>query len=95
MLLRWLRKHRAEARRISDARKVAERAFLRARPGQVLIRNMTSIFFDDGTSLIMQICDDWGGIPPNRSWWRVCADGSCGELTSREVSEIRPLPIWR
>lgn len=95
MILRWLRRRTAAADRTRDAQRVAEDAFVRAYPDRRLIPGMTGLFHDEGSHVVLQLCDDWGGIPPHRSWWQVFPDGACRELSPDEASQIRPLPVWR
>ena len=94
-ILEWLRKRVEASAWQRSARDIAERAFVARYPNRRLISRMVSVFHEDEAGLVVQICYEWGGIPPHRSWWRVLADGSCCELTSDEANEIRPVPIWR
>lgn len=95
MIFRWFRQRAEAATRARNAQLVAERAFASAYPDRRLISDMTFIFNDDGSDLVVQLCHDWGGIPPHRSWWQVFSDGSCRELSRAEANRIRPLPVWR
>jgi len=95
MLFSWFKGRAATAERNRKARLLAERAFADAYPSRRLIPGMTSVFHEDAAGQVLQLCYDWGGIPPHRSWWRVFPDDSCCELTLDEASQLRPLPIWR
>jgi hypothetical protein len=95
MVYGWFKQRRAAANRQHTSERIAERAFLDAYPSRTLISRMTGVFHDDGSSVVIQVCDDWGGKPPRRSWWLVSSDGECRELTLAEVSVRRPVPPWR
>lgn len=95
MLLAWLRQRWRMAKRRSNAARVAERSFRGAYPAKKLVPRMTSSFHDDGTIIVVQLCVEWGGIPPQRSWWLVSAEGTCREITTDEANRFRPVPAWR
>ena len=95
MIFRWLRRRAAAPTREQNAQRIAERAFASAYPDRRLVNMMTGIFNHDARGLVVQLCHDWGGIPPHRSWWRVSPDGTCSELSLDEASELRPIPTLR
>ncbi len=95
MIFRYLRRRAREAERRRNAERIAERAFVYGYSARPLIAGMTSLFHEDETGVVVRVCDDWGGKPPHRSWWRVQPDGSCRELSLDEAQRIRPLPVWR
>jgi hypothetical protein len=95
MVIAALRRAWTDRRRFANARVVAESAFATAYPSKKLIRSMTSSFFADADCLVLQLCDDWGGIPPRRSFWLVTTGGVCRELTLDEAQLLKPLPAWR
>jgi hypothetical protein len=90
-----LKRYLASRRRFRQARIVAEKAFAAAYRSRTLIPSMTSAYASDRESLVLQPCDDWGGIPPSRSWWLVSGDGACRELSPDEAGTYKPLPTWR
>lgn len=95
MILRWFKRRGAASARERTACENAQRAFVAAYPDRAVIAGMTRVFHQDEADDVVQICYDWGGIPPRRSWWLVIADGSCRELSHDEVAAIRPVPLWR
>jgi hypothetical protein len=95
VLFDWLRRKRAARARPSNAALLAERAFCDAYPSKRLITNLTTLLHDDGSSIVVQLCEHWGGIPPRRSWWLLHPDGACRELSREEANERRPVPPWR
>ena len=94
-LLDWLRRERVNRRQGSRAAAIAEHAFRARYPSEKLIPGMTHVFHHDEGGVIMQLCHEWGGIPPRRTWWRVAADDSCRELSYEETNAIRAVSAWR
>lgn len=84
-----------DRRRFDHVRAIAEGAFGMAYPSKTLVRSMTSELHASADGLVLQLCDDWGGIPPRRSFWLVRTDGTCRELSWDEAQRLKPLPPWR
>ena len=95
MVFEWLKQRRAKQRRLAHELGGAEAQFSLSYPSRTLIHAMTSVFHDAGDFVVVQICYDWGGKPPQRSWWLVASDGSCRELSVEDAHQIRPVPVWR
>jgi hypothetical protein len=95
MVFAWFKQRRSAANNRRASERIAERAFVDAYPARALISKMTSVFLDDGSSVVIQVCDAWGGKPPRRSWWLVSSESECRELTLAEISVRRPVPPWR
>ncbi len=91
MILRWFKRRREARLKV----RAAEEAFRRSYSARKLLQGMSGIFHDAGDSVIVQLCYDWGGIPPRRTWWLVSANGSCRELSFEEANAIHPVPMWR
>lgn len=95
MILRWLKEHWNKWWDVRLKVRAAEYAFECSYLERKLIRGMSAVFHDTGESLIVQLCHDWGGIPPRRTWWLVSNDGSCRELSFEETNAMQPVPEWR
>lgn len=90
-----LKRYWERRRRAAHAKNVAESAFVAAYPSKRLVHSMTAVFHEDADTFVLQLCEDWGGIPPRRSWWLLTSDGTCRELSWEEAGRFKPIPAWR